>query len=182
MIEAAGIITSLLGVYFSSQRHWIAWVWNIIASGIYMYVFYEAGLYSDMELQGLFIITGVYGLYQWRNVESTWRPEKSSLLFIVIGIVIAGLYGAGAGYFHENYTAQAKSPYWDASLTGLSLVGTYWASKRRIENWVLWIFVDCAYVAMYLVNGLWMTAGLYFVFVLMAIRGWAQWRKELKIN
>ena len=74
------------------------------------------------------------------------------------------------------------NPYWDASLTGLSLVGTYWASKRRIENWVLWIFVDCAYVAMYLVNGLWMTAGLYFVFVLMAIRGWIQWRNELKIN
>ena len=110
MIEAVGIITSLLGVYFSSQRHWIAWVWNIMASSIYMYVFYQAGLYSDMELQGLFILMGVYGLYQWRNVETSWRPEKSSLLFIVMGLVIAGVYGVGAGYFHDTFTEQAKNP------------------------------------------------------------------------
>ena len=182
MIEAAGIVTSLLGVYFSSQRHWIAWVWNIIASCIYMYIFCQAGLYSDMELQGIFILMGFYGLYQWRTSEIDWKPEKSSVTFILIGLILAGMYGLIAGYLHEMYTEHAKNPYWDASLTGLSLVGTLWASKRKIENWILWILVDCAYIGIYLVNGLWMTAGLYFVFILMAIRGWIQWHNELKIN
>ncbi len=182
MIEIVGMISSLLGVYFSTQRHWIAWVWNIIASSIYMYVFYQAGLYSDMELQGIFILMGLYGLYQWRTAESAWKPEKSSSTFILISLMIAGIYGMAAGYLHENYTENAQNPYWDASLTGLSFIGTYWASKRRIENWILWIFVDCAYVLMYIVNGLEWTAGLYGVFILMAIRGWIQWHKELKIN
>ncbi len=182
MIESAGIITSLLGVYFSSQRRWMAWVWNVIASGIYFYIFFETGLYSDMELQGLFMLMGCYGLYQWKSSESSWKPEKSTGQFIILGLIGAGLYGLAAGYFHSNFTAQAKSPYWDASLTGLSLVGTYWASKRRIESWPLWILVDSAYVLMYITNGLWMTAGLYTIFILMAIRGWILWHKELKIN
>jgi len=182
MIEAAGMITSLLGVYFSSKRHWVAWVWNIIAASIYLYIFYDAGLYSDMELQGLFILMGFYGLYQWRSTEANWQAEKSSPRFIAIGLVLAAIYGMAAGYLHEHYTTQVKNAYWDASLTGLSLVGTYWASKRKIENWILWIIVDCAYVAMYLVNGLWMTAALYFIFVILAIRGWAIWYKDLKIN
>ncbi len=179
MIEAAGIITSLLGVYFSSQKKSVAWIWNILASSIYMYVFYQAGLYSDMELQGIFILMALYGLYQWKQADSEWKPSKNSSAQIIIGLMLAGLYGAVAGYIHDRYTVQVKSPYLDATLTGMSMLGTYWAAQRKIENWILWIGVDIAYVLLYLVNGLWGTAALYMVFIFMAMYGLNSWRKEL---
>jgi nicotinamide mononucleotide transporter len=179
MIEASGVIASMLGVYFSSQRKSSAWVWNIIASSIYMYVFFKAGLYSDMELQGIFILMAVYGLYQWNQVEATWKPSKNSLIQIILGLLAAGLYGIVAGYLHVIFTSQVKAPYWDATLTGMSILGTYWAAQRKIENWILWIFVDIAYVGMYLDNRLWGTAALYTVFICMAIFGWLSWRKQL---
>ena len=182
MIEAAGIIASLLGVYFSSQRKSMAWIWNILASGIYMYVFYEAGLYSDMELQGVFILMAVYGLYQWQREDSAWKPSKSSFRQIIIGLLLALTYGIVAGYLHERFAVAVKSPYWDATLAGLSMLGTYWSAQRKIENWILWILVDLAYVGMYLVNGLWGTAALYTLFVFMAIYGWISWRNKLKIK
>ena len=182
MIEAAGIITSILGVYFSSQRKASAWLWNMLASGIYMYVFYAAGLYSDMELQGIFILMALYGLYQWKHVDEAWKPSKNSWGQTIIGLALAGCYGMIAGYLHDRYSTQVKSPYWDATLTGLSMLGTYWAAQRKIENWILWICVDLAYVGMYLVNGLWGTAALYLVFVFMAIYGWISWHNKLKIN
>ena len=182
MIEAAGIVTSLLGVYFSSQRKVAAWLWNMLASGIYMYVFYEAGLYSDMELQGVFILMAAYGLYQWKREESAWKPSRSTWGQILSGILLAISYGIIAGYLHERFTVSAKSSYWDASLTGFSMLGTYWAAQRKIENWSLWIFVDLAYVGMYLVNGLQGTATRYLVFVFMAIYGWVSWHNKLKIK
>jgi len=182
MIEAAGITASLLGVYFSSQRKSMAWVWNIVASGIYMYVFYQAGLYSDMELQGIFILMAIYGLYQWNREQAEWKPATSSTQQIIFGILIAVSYGLIAGYLHEQFAVAVKSPYWDATLTGLSMLGTYWAAQRKIENWILWIFVDIVYVVLYVKNGLWGTAALYIVFVFMAIYGWVSWRNKLKIN
>jgi nicotinamide mononucleotide transporter len=62
------------------------------------------------------------------------------------------------------------------------MLGTYWAAQRKIENWILWIFVDIVYVGLYVKNGLWGTAALYIVFVFMAIYGWVSWRNKLKIN
>lgn len=182
MIEAAGIISSLLGVYLSSQRKRSAWVMNIIASGIYVYFFYTNGLYSDMELQGIFILMALYGYYQWNQVENGWKPSKNRLIENILGLLLAGLYGLIAGYLHIHYMHQTKTPYWDATLTGMSILSTYWAAQRKIENWILWIFVDIAYVGMYLVNGLIGTAALYSVFIILAIRGWFSWHKELKIN
>jgi len=179
MMEAAGIITSLLGVYYSSQRKSVAWFWNILASSIYMYVFYRAGLYSDMELQGIFILMALYGIYQWKQADSEWKPSKNSVGQTVFGLILAVMYGAVAGFIHDRYAFQVKSPYWDATLTGMSMLGTYWAAQRKIENWILWIAVDIAYVLLYLVNGLWGTAALYMVFIFMAMYGWNSWRKEL---
>jgi nicotinamide mononucleotide transporter len=181
-MEIAGIVASLLGVYYSSQRKTVAWIWNILASSIYMLVFYRAGLYSDMELQGVFILMAIYGIYQWKQVESDWKPSKNNLSQIMIGLLIASLYGLVAGYLHERFSDQVKTPYWDATLTGMSILGTYWAAQRKIENWILWIFVDAAYVAMYVFNGLLWTAALYTLFIFMAFRGWYSWHKELKIN
>lgn len=182
MIEIAGIITSLLGVYYSSQQKSVAWIWNIVASSIYMYVFFQTGLYSDMELQGVFIVMAMYGLYQWKQGDEAWKPTKNSWIQTCIGLFLAGCYGMVAGYLHNRFSAQVRSAYWDATLTGMSMLGTYWAAQRKIENWILWIFVDIAYVGMYMFNGLWGTAALYTVFILMAAYGWNTWRKELKIN
>jgi nicotinamide mononucleotide transporter len=93
--------------------------------------------------------------------------------------MIALLYGLVAGYLHERYTTQVKNPYWDACLAGLSILGTFWAAQRKIENWILWILVDIAYVGMYIVNGLHGTAALYAIYIILAIYGWTSWYKKL---
>jgi nicotinamide mononucleotide transporter len=179
MIEAAGIIASLMGVYFSSQRKPTAWIWNMLASCLYIFIFYQAGLYSDMELQLVFILMSAYGLYQWQQAEAEWKPTKNSLAQNILGIMIALLYGLVAGFLHERFTTQVKNPYWDACLAGLSILGTFWAAQRKIENWILWILVDIAYVGMYIVNGLHGTAALYAIYIILAIYGWTSWYKKL---
>ena len=180
MIEAAGIITSILGVYFSSQRKSIAWVWNIIASGIYMYVFYMARLYSDMELQGFFILMAVYGWWTWSRSAQDWTPEKSSLKTLAGGLTIALLFGMGSGYVHQHYFPSVSFPFVDATLTGLSIYGTWLATQRKIENWLVWIGVDIVYVGMYANKDLWGTAALYLAFVVLALKGYIDWLKPLK--
>jgi len=179
-VEILAIIASLAGVILSMGRKSLAWLCNILASGLYGYIFWQSGLYSDMELQVFFILMAAYGWWNWSQSEVNWKPERASKAQISGGLLIALLFGAGSGYLHTLYFPTVSFPYLDATLTGLSIYGTWLATKRKIENWIVWIIVDLAYVGMYLSKELWGTAVLYGVFILLAIKGYVDWRKQLK--
>ena len=50
-------------------------------------------------------------------------------------------------------------------------------SRTWIANWWLWIAVDLIYIPLYIHKGLWLTAGLYAVFLAMCIAGLIEWQK-----
>jgi nicotinamide mononucleotide transporter len=179
-VEILAIIASLSGVLLSMAKKSLAWVCNIIASGLYGYVFYQNGLYSDMELQGFFILMALYGWWTWSRSEQNWMPEKSNLQALLVGLVVALLFGAGSGFLHLQYFPSVSFPFLDATLTGLSILGTWLATRRKIENWIVWIGVDIVYVGMYLNKGLYGTAALYGVFIVLALKGYIDWLKPLK--
>jgi len=66
----------------------------------------------------------------------------------------------------------------DAQLAAFSLLATYWTSRKHIATWPLWVVVDIIYVGMFIYKDLYLTAGLYAAFVLMAVYGWYQWVKS----
>ncbi|MFL0161312.1 nicotinamide riboside transporter PnuC [Aquirufa salirivi] len=178
--EFSGIICSLLGVYFSIKQQLAAWIWNILGSILFGILFYHQGLYSDMELQGFFIVMGIYGFYQWKKEDSHWKAERSSKQLLMLGITLAISYGLVVGFLHSRLTNWVSFAYLDATLTGLSIFGTWLAINKKIENWILWIFIDIIYVLMYVQKALWGTSLLYILFIFLAIRGLSQWKKSLR--
>lgn len=178
--EFSGIICSLLGVYFSTKQHVASWIWNMIGSLLFGILFYQHGLYSDMELQGFFIIMGIYGYYQWKKEKPNWKAEKSSNQLLIVGMLLALSYGLVVGFLHTRITNWVSFAYLDATLTGLSIFGTWLAINKKIENWILWIVIDIVYVLMYIQKALWGTSMLYILFILLAIRGLNHWKKSLR--
>jgi len=177
-LEYAGIITALLGVFYSTKQHKIAWVWNFIASCIYGILFYQVGLYSDMELQGIFMAMAMYGFIQWNQPSHSLEVTNSSSFNLCIGVVGSLIFGFASGYLHHELS-NVSLPFLDASLTGFSIWGTYLAAKRKIENWLVWIFVDTIYIGVYVYKGMNGTAILYAVFLIFAVRGLSAWKKKL---
>jgi len=68
-------------------------------------------------------------------------------------------------------------PHADGFLTAGSLLGQLLLSRKKVENWQVWIAVDILYVGLYLYKGLMLTAILYAVFVVMAAIGLRAWRR-----
>ena len=126
-LEYAGIITALLGVFYSTKQHKIAWIWNFIASFIYGILFYQVGLYSDMELQGVFMAMAIYGFVQWNQPGQLLEVSQSSGPNILIGIGGSLIFGFTSGYLHHEIS-NVSLPYLDATLTGFSIWGTYLAA------------------------------------------------------
>ena len=180
MIEWIGVGTALLGVLFSMRRHWMAWVWNIISSGVYLVVFYGQQLYADMELQGLFIVLGVFGLFSWNRSEENWRAEHTHFKSICIGVLFSMAFGLGLGFLHQHYVTDVSFPYLDGALAGFSVWATWLAAKKKIANWLVWIGVDVMYVGLYIQKEMWGTACLYALFIGLAYKGYRDWSNTLK--
>jgi len=178
-LEWAAVGFSLLGVVLTARRSMACWPVNLIACALYFRLFFDVRLYADMGLQALFGAAVVYGWVLWARGRGDHGPiaivplaRAAALRDLACGAAAA----LAIGWFTSHYT-DAALPWVDAALTGFSLVGQYWTARRHVANWPLWMIVDCAYVGMYLAKGLWLTAALYALFVMLAALGWRAWRR-----
>ena len=68
----------------------------------------------------------------------------------------------------------AAWPWWDAAIAAGSVAAQLLMALRKLENWLLWIAVDLASIPLYLAKGLWLFAGLYLIYLVLAC--WGLWR------
>jgi nicotinamide mononucleotide transporter len=181
LLENLGIASTLICVWLNTKQNIWGWPWAIIASIIYGLVYFEAKLYSDMELQIVFIIISAYGWWKWstgtgpeKQLLVTNTPKKTYLFIIPIIILFALL----SGYLHQKYT-NASLPYFDSTLTAMSLVAQWLMARKFIENWILWVIVNIGYIYLYFTKELNGTAVLYLLLLALAIKGFYNWNREM---
>lgn len=170
-------ITVLLNI---RQNHW-AWLFAILASGLYGVVFYGARLYGDAALQLMFIVISGWGWYQWRHGGKQAGVLRVSVMQLkgrartISAWLVAYLVFA---WFLWRFT-DTDVPRMDGFLTAGSVIGQILLSRKKLENWLVWIAVDVLYVGLYVYKGLLLTAVLYAMFTLMAWMGYQAWKKAL---
>lgn len=175
-----GIITLVFGVagVLLTIKQSI-WCWpsaliSVVTSG---FEFYESRLYGDMALQGFYFIAGVYGWIYWekhknKTFEVTTIPATMATFLIGSTVLQAIVYYFLLSYFKGDQVV------FDAILTACSITATYMMTKKWMENWICWVLIDFAYIALYGIKELWLYAVLYFVFTLMAAYGFYKWKTQ----
>ena len=68
----------------------------------------------------------------------------------------------------------------DSITTALSLTGMLLLARRKLENWIYWIIADIIYIPLYIYKELYPTSLQFFIFLILAILGYRNWKKELK--
>jgi len=132
-----------------------------------------------MLLQGAFAAFLLYGWLNWRRrVQDDGRVTIVALrrgaLWRDLGLGVLSGLALGAAMHHFT---DAALPWLDAMLAALSLVAQWWQARRHVAAWWLWIVVDVVYVGMYAVKSLNLTAGLYVLFIALAVMGLRAWTK-----
>ncbi len=101
-------------------------------------------------------------------------------------LVALGAAGAVAlGVLTTRYTDVLQHnrpwvPWTDAALTAASLVAQWMMTRKLVENWLVWIAVDVVYVPLLAYKGLYAFAALYAVFLALAVKGYVDWRRDLR--
>jgi nicotinamide mononucleotide transporter len=170
--------TGTLGVLLTIRQNIYCWpmaLVSVVAAGI---EFYSARLFGDMSLQVFYFFAGVYGWIYWStNLNLEFKVTKMELSRIPVLVGVTGLQ-FGIYYYLLVYFGGAR-PVIDAILTAASLTTTYMMTKKWVENWLLWVFIDTAYIVLYGLTDLWLYGLLYFLFAVMAFYGWLKWRRTL---
>jgi len=192
-VEIIAAFATIVNVYLASKNKISCWYWGMVSVVLYGYVFYNSKLYSSMGLQLLYYLPmQFYGLWSWRrgrskepsvNDNPTQENElpitklslRGRLGWLGINIPLAGVLG-----YIMTHTG-AELTYVDALATAMSVTAQYLLTHRIIENWVMWIGIDIIY-AFYLlpVQGLYVSAGLYFILLIISSTGLWQWSRIMQ--
>ena len=181
-LEVLGIIASLICVWSNTRQNVWGWFWAIVSSGIYSVIFWQLNLKSDAELQIVFILLSLYGVYEWKfskGERTVLLVSKIPLQLFIICLIFLGIFTAISGYIHSQYLA-ASLPYLDAGLTAISLIATWMTARKYLENWLLWIGANVFYVGIYIYKGLNGTSILYVLLIFLAVKGLMDWRRSMK--
>lgn len=181
LIEAVAVALGLANIALIIRRS----VWNypfgIVMVILYAHIFWTSKLYSDAGLQVFFLIVQFYGWVVWAGKQGddgrviVARMEtRARLGWVVASVVAAAIWGT-----MMYRLTDAAYPYWDGAIAMLSVAAQIMMTRRLVENWVWWIVVDVLAIGLFAVKGLWLTAGLYGVFLVMATYGLIEWRRKL---
>lgn len=161
-------------------------IWNypfgMAMVALYFVIFREARLYGEAGLQVFFFAVQGWGWWLWARAGGlarmvtvewmSWRARGLALALVAISSV-------SIGWAMARFT-DAAMPYADAAIAGASVVAQVLLAMRRVENWALWVAIDVLSIGVYLARGLNLTAGLYVVFLVLAIAGYRQWARAAR--
>ena len=181
-LELVSVILTLLAVSLTVRQ--IIWCWplGMLSVILYAVVFYDVRLYADMGLQGFYFGLSAYGWWAWLHggedhgeLEVSLASSRTRLLLLLVATLGGILLGQTLTHF-----TNASLPFVDSVLTSFSIAAQWMQTRKLLESWLLWLVVDVGYVAMFLFKGLYLTAVLYAVFLVLAAIGFAQWRRSMR--
>lgn len=182
LIENFGLIFSLLFIILNAKGRIAGWLFGILGSGLYIYVFYNAELYSAMGLQVYYVVMGVYGWISWKSSEKEMVDfyARSMSKRLMSALMLSGaVLSVGLGFIMKTYL-DSSLPFQDAFTTVYAFIATWMMAKRYYQNWTIWIIVDASATVIYIYKELYPTALLFGIYTIMAFYGYYNWKNLLE--
>ena len=183
------ILTTVLGLIYIwlEYRASIAlWFVGIIMPALDVWLYWSHGLYGDAGMAVYYTLAAVYGFYVWKFKKT--RKLKHSLPIIhlprrqYLPATLFFLFAWGATYYILVNWTNSTVPLLDSFTNALSFVGMWALARKYLEQWFFWIVVDVVCCFLYIQKGIPFKAGLYGLYVVIAIAGYYKWKQMLKIT
>ena len=177
--EPVAVTLALAYVIFAIKEMRVAWVLAAASAALYLRIFFVVGLFMEAGLQLFYILMAVYGWFAWGRDSSAAQlpiqrwPVRLHLLLLTAVLITGTLLGLLLSQF-----TNASLPIPDSITTIAALLATWMVTRKVLENWLWWIGIDLASIALFLNRGLDLTALLFAGYVVLAVAGWLSWKQH----
>ncbi|NRD79810.1 nicotinamide mononucleotide transporter [Bacillus sp. BRMEA1] len=179
-IEVLASFFGLVCVYLATKENIWNYPFGIINITLLLLIFYNAKLYADMMIQGMFLVLNFYGWVFWlrnRGEKPVCQTTKLTLDGWILTIFITPILSYGWGYLLNRFT-DTSVPFLYSFIAATSLVAQVLFATKKFENWYLWILVNISSVGLYAYKGLYTISFTYFIFLIVSIVGVFEWKKQ----
>ncbi len=177
--EVVAVLLAIAYLLLVIRQNILCWAAALASVLIYLVIFFNAQLYMESVRQIFYAAMAVYGWYQWKygGVEHqglrivTWRLRHHA---IAIGGILVSTMVFGWGLSATD----AAFPYLDSFTTVAAVVTTFMVARKVLENWAYWFVIDGLSVYLYISRELYLTAGLFVLYLVMIVIGFRCWWRE----
>lgn len=187
IFEWIATITGFVYIYYTIREDTRLWIYGIISSALFSWVFFKSVLYANSILYIYYVIIGFYGWYTWwqsekhEDKEAKLSIHKSSAKSLVACIAVSVIFAIPV-YFVLLKFSDSDAPAIDALLTTGGMVATWMLTRKLIEQWIFWIVIDLIWCGLMIWKGMYPTLLLFFAYTILAFKGYFEWKKELAMS
>jgi len=181
-LEYAAVGFNIAYVILAAKENVWCWPMGIIGSALSIWLFVDSKIYAESVLFTYYVIMGFYGWYVWSGGGSNSEkftirklPVKTHLLILLAGYILTVVL-----FLILQTFTDAKMPLLDSFTTIFSFIATWMVAKRIIENWIYWICINALTIYLYFSRDLNVYAVLSFVYTILAVYGYFEWKKDLQ--
>jgi len=140
-------------------------------------------LYAEFTLNLYYLVMSIYGWLYWkfgkRKTETAISETTNQEKLITVGIVV-GTFSI-FWYFLTQFT-DSDVPILDSLVSAFAWAGMWLMARRKIENWVLLNMSNMIAIPLLIHKGLYLYAILTAFLFIVAISGYIEWRKIIKLK
>lgn len=190
------IFTTILGLIYILLEYRASiylWLVGIIMPALDIWLYWSHGLYGDAGMAVYYTLATIYGYAVWKWGKKKQRYEVPSAATesqqelpitqmrakLYLPTVVFFLAAWGITYYILVTFTNSTVPVLDGFTNALSFVGLWALARKYIEQWFFWIIVDGVCCYLYVVKGIPFKAGLYGLYVIIAIAGYFKWKRMM---
>lgn len=209
-LEIAGTLVGLLYLWLEYRASIYLWMAGIVMPAVYVFVYYEAGLYADFGINVYYLGAAVYGWVMWkygaflrrtvlrrtalkgesrtpqREENKRTKEQKTELPITRMPrrylLPLAAVFVVAFVGIVRILIGLTDSnvPWLDSFTTALSIIGMWMLARKYVEQWWVWIAVDAVSAGLYIYKELHFTAALYALYTIIAIFGYFKWKRMME--
>ena len=182
LIELIAVSFGIASVIFAKNENILVFPTGIISTILYIIICYKFLLYGDMLINIYYTFMSLYGWYVWsfkvsgENVVITTSKKddvaKSIFIFLSTIVIISCIYV----YFDRM---RNMTDYLDTFTTAIFFTAMWLMANKKIEHWIFWIIGNLISIPLYFVKGLGFSSIQFTIFLILAIIGYKEWKKNL---
>ena len=182
LIELIAASFGITSVIFAKNENILVFPTGIISTILYIIICYKFILYGDMLINIYYTFMSLYGWYVWNfkvsgeNVVITTSKKddvaKSIFIFLSTIVIISCIYV----YFDRM---RNMTDYLDTFTTAIFFTAMWLMANKKIEHWIFWIIGNLISIPLYFVKGLGFSSIQFTIFLILAIIGYREWKKNL---
>ena len=179
MLEIIAVLFTFTSVFLTRKQNIWCWLFGMVGTGCYFFIFKEDKSWANMMLQIFFIAQAIYGWVNWSetNTKSVTLSDNMAISIQLSAIMfgITFLYAINELYIF-------KLSRLDITTTTISVCALYLTAKKKLESWGYWGFVNVLYIILFIQGEHWLSATLYTIFLINAYLGYKEWKKSIKAH